>query len=83
MSMKLTQRELEIVRLIFADEPEQSIAAALGISVNTVRTHLKRLYHKLGVASRAGLVLRLVGEYLADSQAARHAEPTVPFQRAA
>ena len=49
----------------------------LAISVNTVHTHLKRLYSKLGVTSRAGLVLQIVHEHLADLQEAEHPTPTV------
>jgi DNA-binding CsgD family transcriptional regulator len=77
-SMEFTRRELEIVRLIFEDEQEQSIATALGISVNTVRTQLKRLYRKFGVTSRVGLVLQVVREHLADSQDAQPCRATVP-----
>ena len=76
-SMELTRRELEIVRLIFEDEQERSIAKELGVSVNTIHTQLKRLYLKLGVTSRVGLVLRIVREHLADSQEAEHPKPTV------
>jgi DNA-binding NarL/FixJ family response regulator len=82
-SMEFARRELEIVRLIFEDEQEQSIASELAISVNTVHTHLKRLYSKLVVTSRAGLILQIVREHLADSQDAQHAAPTVPRHRAA
>jgi DNA-binding NarL/FixJ family response regulator len=76
-SMEFTRRELEIVRLIFEDEQEQSIASELDISVNTVHTHLKRLYSKLGVTSRAGLILQIVHEHLADLQEAEHPTPRV------
>ena len=67
----------QIVRLVFEDAPDQAIAAELAISVNTVHTHLKRLYSKLGVTSRAGLVLQIVHEHLADLQEAEHPVPIV------
>jgi len=63
-----TERELQIVRLVFEDENERNIATHLGISLNTVHTHLKHLYGKLGVNTRVGLVLRVFREYLADAQ---------------
>jgi len=75
--LEFSRRELETVQLVFQDAPDQAIAGELAISVNTVRTHLKRLYSKLGATSRAGLVLQIVHEYLADSQDAQRSEPTV------
>jgi DNA-binding CsgD family transcriptional regulator len=36
------------------------VSKALGISVPTVRTHLARLFEKLDVDGRTGLILRLV-----------------------
>lgn len=62
--LSLSGRELEIVRLVFEERTETEIAAACGISKHTVHTHLERLYHKLGVRSRVGLVLRIVTEFL-------------------
>jgi len=75
--LQFSRREIEIVRLVFQDAPDQAIADQLAISVNTVHTHLKRLYSKLDVASRAGLVLQIVHEHLADLQEAEHPTPTV------
>ena len=75
--LEFSRREIEIVRLVFQDAPDQAIAAELAISVNTVHTHLKRLYSKLGVTSRAGLILQIVHEHLADLQEAEHPTPTV------
>ncbi|MEI8376073.1 MAG: helix-turn-helix transcriptional regulator [Planctomycetota bacterium] len=66
--LALSHREVEIVRIVFEDENERAIAAELGISPNTVHTHLKRLYTKLGVKTRVGLVLRVFREFLADAQ---------------
>lgn len=66
--LAFSEREFQIVKLVFEDEQEKPIAAHLGISLNTVHTHLKHLFCKLGVKSRVGLVLRVVREYLADAQ---------------
>jgi DNA-binding NarL/FixJ family response regulator len=63
-SLKLSARELDVIRYVFADLKEAHIAEALGISRHTVRTYSERLYRKLGVASRVELVVRVVGEYV-------------------
>ncbi len=66
--LDLSPRELQVVQHVFADEKEQVIAARLGISVHTVHTYLKRIYWKLGVNSRAGLVVRVFREYVAHTR---------------
>ena len=48
----LTPRELQILRLLAADRTYSEIAAALYLSQNTVKTHIRRLYAKRGVDSR-------------------------------
>jgi DNA-binding CsgD family transcriptional regulator len=48
----LTERELEILRLLSSHLPTPEIANALSLSVNTVRTHIKSVYAKLGVHNR-------------------------------
>lgn len=52
----LTRREKELLALLRAGRPAASIAADLGISVNTVKFHLKNLYAKLGVNNRTQAV---------------------------
>ncbi len=64
-SLNLSGRELEVVRRIFDDHTESTIAADLGISAHTVHTHLDRLHHKLGVVDRVQLILRITNEFLA------------------
>ena len=81
--VELSRRELAIVRLVFEDAQERTIAGELGTSINTVRTQLKRLYWKLGVRSRVGLVLRIVREHLTDSQEAEHSEPILRLRHGA
>lgn len=49
----LTRREDEILRLLAAGMSNAAIAARLSVSVNTVASHLKHLYPKLGVANRS------------------------------
>ena len=52
----LSPRECEIVRLVANDRTNKQIAKTLGISVWTVSTHLRRIFAKLDVHSRAGMV---------------------------
>lgn len=54
----LTRRELEIVRLVAAGHVNKQIADELRISVWTVSTHLRRIFVKLGVDSRAAMTYR-------------------------
>ena len=63
-SLEFSGRELEIVRGIFEDRTEFAIAADLNISPHTVHTHVERLHHKLQVANRMQLVLRVMDEFL-------------------
>lgn len=48
----LSERELEVLRLLYADLSGPAIAAALIVSVNTVKTHIKHIYGKLNARSR-------------------------------
>jgi DNA-binding CsgD family transcriptional regulator len=56
----LTRREIEVVRLLARGLTYDEIAAQLGVSVNTVATHIKKLYLKLNVHSAAAAVMRAV-----------------------
>lgn len=52
----LTDREREALRRLPTHLTQQQIAAELYVSVNTLKTHLKGLYRKLGATSRAEAV---------------------------
>jgi LuxR family transcriptional regulator, maltose regulon positive regulatory protein len=54
----LTDRELSVLRYLPSHLINAEIARECFMSVNTVKTHLKRIYAKLGVASRAEAVER-------------------------
>ncbi|MHB1065401.1 MAG: response regulator transcription factor, partial [Georgenia sp.] len=48
----LSPREREVLDALVRHTGAVSIAAELGLSVNTVKTHLRSVYRKLGVSSR-------------------------------
>jgi LuxR family maltose regulon positive regulatory protein len=54
----LSERELEVIRLLGTDLDGPDIARQLVVSLNTVRTHTKNIYAKLGVSNRRAAVRR-------------------------
>ena len=62
--VSLSPRELALARLIMKRVPNKCIGDILDISPWTVATHLRRIFVKLGVTSRAAMVTRLVEENL-------------------
>jgi LuxR family maltose regulon positive regulatory protein len=54
----LTDRELTILRLLPAPTPQRELASALFVTPNTLRTHLRAIYRKLGAESRDDAVIR-------------------------
>jgi LuxR family maltose regulon positive regulatory protein len=54
----LSQRELDVLRLLGSDLGGPEIARQLHVSLNTVRTHTKNIYAKLGVNNRRAAVRR-------------------------
>jgi LuxR family maltose regulon positive regulatory protein len=54
----LSPRELDVLRLLAGDLEGPAIARELVVSLNTVRTHTKNIYAKLGVNSRRVAVTR-------------------------
>jgi LuxR family maltose regulon positive regulatory protein len=51
-TIDLTERELKVLRLLASQLSQSEIAAALFVSVNTVKTHTRAIYQKLGVSAR-------------------------------
>jgi len=54
---QLTDREVDVLRLVVIGERNRVIASQLFISQETVRTHVRHIYEKVGLSSRAGLAL--------------------------
>jgi LuxR family maltose regulon positive regulatory protein len=54
----LSDRELDVLRLLGTDLDGPDIARALSVSLNTMRTHTRNIYAKLGVTSRRAAVRR-------------------------
>ncbi len=55
---KLTARELRVLRLLTSDLSERDIGQELYVSHNTVHSHVRSIYRKLGVSSRAHALQR-------------------------
>ena len=54
----LSERELEVLRLLDSDLTGPEIARLLFVSLNTLRTHTKRIFTKLDVKNRSAAVRR-------------------------
>jgi LuxR family maltose regulon positive regulatory protein len=57
----LSEREREVLRLLGTDLSGPEIARELVVSLNTLRTHTKNIYTKLGVNARRAAVRRAAG----------------------
>jgi DNA-binding CsgD family transcriptional regulator len=64
---RLSPREQEIVRLVAQGHSNKIIGDVLNISSWTVCTHLRRIFAKIGVGSRAAMVARLLGNGVAHA----------------
>jgi DNA-binding CsgD family transcriptional regulator len=67
----LSPREREIARMVAQGYPNKTIASVLDISSWTVSSHLRRIFVKLQVSSRAAMATRLSLEYLAAAEPVR------------
>ena len=74
----LSPREREIARMVAKGYPNKVIARVLEISSWTVSTHLRRIFAKLGVSSRAAMVAQL-SPRLPGPSSSRLSSPTPPF----
>lgn len=76
----LSERELEILRMVALGATNQQIASKLYISHNTVKVHLRNIFDKLGVQSRTEAVTLAIKEGWIEvgEVAFKPPEPEVP-----
>lgn len=55
----LSSREVQITQLLVARTPYRQIGTELAVSENTVKTHVRNIYKKVGVSSREELLAKL------------------------
>jgi DNA-binding CsgD family transcriptional regulator len=78
----LSPRELQIARLVADGATNRAIGSVLDISLWTVSTHLRRIFAKLGVGSRAEMVARLFGgPHVPATKDRRHGPHAAPDDR--
>jgi LuxR family maltose regulon positive regulatory protein len=58
MLEELTEAELRVLRLMAGDLSQREIGRELYLSVNTIKTHTRTIYGKLGATSRREAVAR-------------------------
>jgi HD-GYP domain-containing protein (c-di-GMP phosphodiesterase class II) len=63
----LSDREVEVVRLVSVGRTNREIGALLGMSARTAQKHVMNVYDKLGLESRAGLALYAIEHGLLDT----------------
>jgi DNA-binding CsgD family transcriptional regulator len=68
LSRRLSSAEHEIARLIVEGRSNAEIAVRRTTSVHTVANQLARVFHKLGVGSRPGLLCRLIADAQVSSR---------------
>ncbi len=63
---QLTQREVEVLRLVAKGKSNRQIAQALFISEKTVKNHLTNIFQKIGVSDRTQAALYAIKHKIAD-----------------
>jgi LuxR family maltose regulon positive regulatory protein len=56
--VELSERELTVLRLLASELSQREIGAELYVSFNTVKSHIRSIFRKLGVSTRADAVAR-------------------------
>jgi two-component system nitrate/nitrite response regulator NarL len=62
----LTEREIEILKMLVQNQTNKKIAEELDISENTVKTHRRNIHHKFGTSNLLGMVRYACRENLVD-----------------
>jgi DNA-binding CsgD family transcriptional regulator len=70
MGDPLTDREVQILSLVAAGEPTAAIGGRLGITANTVKSHLTNIYAKTGCRNRVQAARYYLRDYTTDRQSA-------------
>ena len=72
----LSERDLDVLREMTHGCTDEEIAARLGITVNTVRTHIKKILNRTGFKNRLSLVVNVakLGIVVSDEQRKREEE---------
>lgn len=82
-NLQLSKRELQLIQRVFDDQTESEMATELGMSPNTVHTHMERLRRKLAVSDRSELLLRTMCEFLRLTTTPESSLPPICARRAA
>ena len=67
MTSIISERECEVLNLVLEGKTNQQISDTLFISPNTVKNHLKSIFRKMEVSSRAEAVARYLVEFDGES----------------
>jgi two-component system, NarL family, response regulator LiaR len=64
----LTERELEILKLVVTGDPYKQIAKGMGIQEATVRTHVSNILGKLNLSNRSQLTMYAISHHLVKAE---------------
>ena len=74
----MTQREIQIAKLVCQGFSNDKIAKILEIKVGTVKTHLRNIYLKIRVKSKIAMLLKFI-KYTSKFSAKSERMPTIPI----
>jgi DNA-binding CsgD family transcriptional regulator/N-acetylneuraminic acid mutarotase len=77
-SIDLSEREIEILKLVATGVGNKEIARKLSISTNTVKVHLRNIFTKIGVLSRTEATLFAIEHHIVDSPAPPAISTAIP-----
>ncbi len=73
----LSDREIEVLRLVGQGKSNKEIAVALNISINTVKVHIGNIFQKISVTSRTEATLFAIEHGIIKSPASQNTEAEV------